>query len=101
MTMYPEEASAPATSNREFEAGPDQVLVLYQPPDTGAELSPEAIYEHIAADATKRDRDGMRIVSMHAMPLRHAGTAFGNDGSGYQTKVMVVVVYERRRGATS
>jgi hypothetical protein len=30
---------------------------------------------------------------MTAMPLRHAGAALGNEGSGYETKAVVVVVY--------
>ena len=82
---------------QDIEAGTDQVIVVYVPPDTGGELDPAAIYGHIAADATKRDHDGMRIVSMHAMPLRHAGVYLGRNGSGFESRVAVVTVYERRR----
>jgi hypothetical protein len=35
---------------------------------------------------------------MTSTPLRHAGTAFGNDGSGFVTKVAVTVLYERWPG---
>jgi hypothetical protein len=80
----------------DFEAGPDQVIVVYVPPDTGGELDPAAIYGHVAADATNRDKDGMRIVSMHAMPLRHAGVYLGRNGSGFESRVAVVAVYARR-----
>ena len=52
----------------------------------------------IAADARERAASGLRLLSMTTIPLRHAGTAFGNDGSGYQTKVAVAVVYERWPG---
>ena len=79
----------------EFEAGPDQTVAVYTPEDVANELDPLAIFAEIAADATERATSGMRIVSMTSMPLRHAGAMFGNDGSGYQTKVAIAVVYER------
>ena len=94
--MLPE-AEATGILQDDFEAGPDQVIVLYVPPDTGGELDPAAIYGHVAADAKRRDQDGMRIVSMHAMPLRHAGVYLGRNGSGFESRVAVVTVYERRR----
>ncbi|MEO8272762.1 MAG: hypothetical protein ABI620_01680 [Chloroflexota bacterium] len=86
-------------THEDFEAGPDQVLVVYQPADVGTELDPLQIFGDVAADATSRAADGFRIISMTSMPLRHAGAMFGNDGSGYQTKVSVAVVYERGRDA--
>jgi hypothetical protein len=95
MAMLPE-AQPTEIWQKDLEAGPDQVIVLYVPPDTGGELDPAAIYEHVAQDATKRDEDGMRIVSMHAMPLRHGGVYLGRNGSGFETRVAVVTVYERR-----
>ena len=82
-------------SSQEFDAGPDHVIVLYQPPDTGAELDPVVIFSGIAADASVRAERGLRILSMTAVPLRHAGTAFGQEGSGYETKGAVAVLYER------
>jgi len=86
-----------ATWHQDLEVRPDQVIVLYVPPDTGGELDPSAIYGHIAADAAKRDQDGMRIASMHATPLRHAGAYLGRNGNGFETRLAVVTVYERRR----
>ncbi|MBI2782314.1 MAG: hypothetical protein HYX55_11040 [Chloroflexi bacterium] len=77
----------------EFEAGPDQTLVVYTPGDIGAELNPLEIFGEVAADAAVRAENGLRIVSMTSMALRHAGAMFGNDGSGYETKVAVAVVY--------
>lgn len=79
----------------EFGAGPDQVLVVYQPADTGGELEPLTIFSAVAADAAKRASNGDWIVTMTSMPLRHAGTAFGQEGSGYETKAVVAVVYGR------
>jgi hypothetical protein len=79
----------------EFPAGSDQVLVVYMPPDTSIELDPLAIATEIAGDATTRAADGWRIVSTADMPLRHGGTAFGLQGSGFETKAAVLVVYAR------
>lgn len=85
----------------EFQAGPDHVIVVYTPPDLSAELDPAAIFAEIAADATARAATGQRILSMAAVPLRHAGAFLGQEGSGYQTKVAVGVVYERWPGVAS
>lgn len=82
-------------THEDFEAGQDQVLVVYLPADVGTELDPLQIFGDVASDASARATDGFRIVSMTSMPLRHAGAMFGNDGSGYQTKASVAVVYER------
>ena len=79
----------------ELRAGPDQVLVLYRPDDLSAEIDPLTVFSAVAADADKRAANGEWIVSMTAMPLRHAGTAFGQEGSGYETKAVVAVVYGR------
>ena len=79
----------------EFPAGPDHVIVVYQPPDIGAEVDPANLMGWIAADARVRANEGLRMLSLTSFPMRHAGTAFGNDGSGYQTKVAVSVLYER------
>jgi hypothetical protein len=94
--MLPE-AESTDVWQKDLEVGPDQVIVLYVPPDTGNEVDPVAIFGHIAADAAKRDRDGMRIASMHSMALRHGGVYLGRNGSGFETRVAVVAVYERRR----
>jgi hypothetical protein len=85
----------------EYPAGPDQVLVVYRPPDVGSELDPAAIFDWIARDAAIRADQGQWIVSMAVMPLRHAGAAF-SEASGYQTKTAVGVVYGTvGKGATT
>ena len=38
------------------------------------------------------------MLSMTAMPLRHAGAMWGQEGSGYETKGAVAVLYERWPG---
>jgi hypothetical protein len=38
---------------------------------------------------------------MTSMALRHAGTAWGNDGSGYETKAAVAVMYGRSSPTSS
>jgi hypothetical protein len=80
---------------QEFEAGPDQLLVVYQPDDVSVELDPVTIFSQIADDAAARAEDGFRIISLTSMPLRHAGTYLGQEGSGFETKVAVAVLYER------
>lgn len=85
----------------EYPAGPDHVLVVYQPPDLGTEIDPANLMGWIAADARERATAGLRMLSMTSIPLRHAGTAFGNDGSGFLTKVAVTVLYERWPGVPS
>jgi hypothetical protein len=92
------DASGYHIEQTEYPAGPDHVIVVYLPPDIGAEVDPANLMGWIAADARARVADGLRMLSLTSMPLRHAGTAFGNDGSGYVTKVAVTVVYERWAG---
>ena len=79
----------------EFEAGPDHTIVVYEPDDTGVELEPAAVFGEVAADAAMRAARGQHLLSMTTLPLRHAGVAFGAQGSGYETKVAIGVVYER------
>ena len=57
-------------------------------------MDPAEIFGAVAANASVRAEQGQRILSMTSMALRHAGAMFGNDGSGYETKVAVAVVYE-------
>ena len=83
---------------QEFDAGPDHVIVLYQPDDLGSEIDPAVIFAAIAEDASKRAAAGLRILSMTTMPLRHGGLWAGAEGSGYQTKTSVAVVFERWPG---
>ena len=77
----------------ELDAGGGQVLAVYEPEDTGDEVDPLAIYDAVARDAATRAGHGRRIVSMTALPTRHAGVALGRTGSGYQTKVTIAVLY--------
>jgi hypothetical protein len=84
----------------EYPAGPDHTIVVYEPPDLGTELDPRVLFAAIAADAEARAPSGQRILSMTSLPLRHAGTFFGQQGSGIETKAVVAVVYERFAVAT-
>jgi hypothetical protein len=77
----------------EFEAGPNQAIVVYSPDDTGAEIDPVAVYEEVAADAREWAAKGWRIVSTAALPTRHAQAFLGREGSGYDSKMSVIVVY--------
>ena len=99
MQVNPEtNASGYVIEQTEYPAGPDHVIVVYQPPDLGSEIDPANLMGWIAADAAARAGRGLRILSMTTIPLRHAGTYFGQEGSGFQTKVAVAVVYERWPG---
>ena len=77
----------------ELSAGPSQKIVVYVSADTGVEIDPQSLYTAIAQDAEVRAASGWRIVSTAAVPVRHAGTFMGREGSGYETKVSVAVVY--------
>ena len=78
----------------ELVAGLGQLIVLYEPADTGNEVDPVFVWRFIAEDAARINAgQGLRIVAVTTMPLRHAGVAFGSQGSGYETKAAVAVVY--------
>jgi hypothetical protein len=77
----------------EFAAGPNQPIVVYSSGDTGMETEPAGLYGAIAQDAERRAAQGWRIVSTAAVPVRHAGTFMGREGSGYETKASVAVIY--------
>jgi len=78
---------------QEFAAGTGQWIVVYTDVDTGNEIDPAALYAQVAADAAVRKAAGQRIVSVCAEPLRHAAAYLGRQGSGYETKMAVAVVY--------
>ena len=80
---------------QEFDAGANQIVVVYPVPDTGSELDPAGIFESVAEDARARSAEGWHIVSMAVMPTRHSAVAFGREGSGFETKAGVVVVFGR------
>ncbi|HXG26179.1 MAG TPA: acetoacetate--CoA ligase [Candidatus Binatia bacterium] len=62
----------------EYPAGPDHVLVVYQPPDLGMEIDPANLMGWIAADARERAKSsGLRMLSITSTAVRHAGTALG------------------------
>jgi hypothetical protein len=94
-------AAEAATGHRrspyqEMQAGPDRVLVIYHSGDTGDEVAADAYLAAIAADAEIRAADGWTLVSLVALPLRHAGVkAFGVQGSGYTTKAAMGGLYAR------
>jgi hypothetical protein len=79
----------------EFDAGNGQTIVVYVSPDTGGEVDAGSLFASIADDARTRAATGQRIVTMTSPPLRHAAVAFGREGSGYETKLAVAVVYAR------
>ncbi len=79
----------------EFAAGPNQALVVYESGDMGTALDPMSLYGAIAADAEQRAVAGCRIVSMATVPLRHAAAFLGCEGSGYETKAVVAVVFAK------
>ena len=80
----------------EFDAGPGQLVVLYQSADTGSDVPWVAFARDIAADAAHRAADGWRIVSESTFPLRQVGTA-GNvlfqSGGQLATQLGTIVVY--------
>jgi hypothetical protein len=80
-------------NQNEFGAGPNQSIVVYASSDTGSEIDPAALYQAIAQDAETRAQSGWRIVSIAAVPIRHAQAFLGREGSGYETKFSVAVVY--------
>jgi hypothetical protein len=83
----------------ELEAGDGQLIVLYQPEDTGNEVGPLELYQFIAADAASMSAErGLRLLSMTSTSLRHSAAEWGRDGSGYQTKVCVAVAYAKLFG---
>ena len=82
----------------EFAAGTGQVIVVYDVADISVEIIPSAVFAEIAADAAARAERGQWVISMAVMPTRHGGTAWGDEGSGFQTKASVVVVYGETKG---
>lgn len=83
---------------REFAAGADQAIVVYSPDDTGSEIDPTVLFEAIAVDAARRAAQGMRIVALTSVALRHSAAFVARQGSGYETKAALVVAYARTGG---
>jgi hypothetical protein len=81
---------------QELPAGPDRILVVYPSGDTGDELDADVIYAAVAEDARVRAEGGWTLVSLVALPLRHAGVKlWGTEGSGYATKAALGGLYAR------
>ncbi|MGH2406662.1 MAG: hypothetical protein ACRDF7_01100 [Candidatus Limnocylindrales bacterium] len=80
----------------EFDAGGGQSIVVYVSADTGSEVDAAGFYAEIAADSARRAAQGQRIVSVAAVPTRHAQAFVARQGSGYETKLAVAVVYAAR-----
>jgi len=76
-------------------AGPNQIIVVYSPADTSNEVDVAAAYGAVAIDAAERSATGWRILSTTAVTTRHAQAFMGREGSGYETKMSVVVVYSK------
>jgi hypothetical protein len=82
----------------EFAAGASQTIVVYVSNDTADEVDPAQLYGEIAGDAAARLLKGQHIVSLAATPLRHSQSFLGRQGSGYETKISVAVVYASQAG---
>jgi hypothetical protein len=76
----------------DFPAGPNQTLVAYISDDTSTEIDTTQMFGEVAADAQNRAANGWTIVSLTALPTRHAQAFLGREGSGYETKAAVAVV---------
>lgn len=82
----------------EYDAGPDQTIVLFVTEDYGGPLDPAAIFQAVADEARDRETSGWRIVSVSTMPVRQMGTAgniFFQSGGQFASKAAVAVVFGR------
>lgn len=77
----------------EFEAGPNQMIVVYTPDDIGRPIDPVAMFREVAADAKTWASNGWRILSTAAMPTHHSVSLQGREGFGYETQAAVIIVY--------
>ncbi len=83
------------TANAVLDAGSNQIIVVYSPADTSNEVDVAAAYGAVAMDAAEKSSSGWRIASTTAVTTRHAQAFMGREGSGYETKLSVVVVYSK------
>jgi hypothetical protein len=82
----------------EYDAGPDQTIVLLVTEDYGGPLDPGEIFQAVADEARDRATSGWRIVSISTMPVRQMGTAgniFFQSGGQFASKAAVAVVFGR------
>ena len=82
----------------DFPAGAGQTIVVYVSNDTSDEVDPASLYGEIAQDAAARSLKGQRIISLASTPLRHSQGFMSRQGSGYETKISVAVVYASSAG---
>jgi hypothetical protein len=80
----------------EFEAGPNQAIVIYTSDDTGTDAAPAAVYSAVATDAGNWAATGWHIVSTTAIPVRQLIYMMAREGTVHQTTMSVVVVYARQ-----
>lgn len=79
--------------NTEFDAGTGRKIVVYTPPDTGSEIDTGWTFQVVAEDAAARAPQGWEILSMTVVPLRHSAAFIAREGSGFESKISVVVLY--------
>ena len=77
----------------EFEAGPNQAIVIYTSDATGTDANPAAVYSAVAADAGNWAANGWRIAAMTATPARQLIYMMAREGTVHQTAMSVAVVY--------
>jgi hypothetical protein len=77
----------------EYDAGPGRKIVVYTPPDTGGEIDASWTFGAIAEDAAARAGQRWQILSMTVTPLRHSAAFMAREGSGYESKISVAVLY--------
>jgi hypothetical protein len=85
--------------NTEFDAGPGRKVVVYTPPDTGSEIDASWTFQVIAEDAAARAPQGWEMLSMTVVPLRHSAAFIAREGSGFESKISIVVLYGERPAA--
>jgi hypothetical protein len=82
----------------EFEAGPGQLVVVYQSVDTGGDVPYVDYARDLAADAARRAADGWRIASHSTFALRQVGTT-GNvlfqSGGQLATQLGTIAVFTK------
>jgi len=93
-----DQLAAAGMDHREIPVSEDRMLVVYLPPDNGVEVDVGSIMTLVAADAAARGSSGWQLASVDTMNIRHAGVYFGQQGSGFETKLAVTVLYAKANG---
>jgi hypothetical protein len=89
----------------EFNAGPDQVIVMYdtsERDETRRKGPTTQFFELVAADAALRAADGFAIAAYDTLETAGYGTSGGvflNTGDEHPLNISVTVVYARRPAA--